>query len=196
MTDSLPINLAHAETLSRPAATGPNDETQKLTRALVKGDEEAYRCFFDNYARRLLVYHIVLTNGQEHIAKELLQQTMIRVAKYIRVFPTEESLWSWLTTLARSCWIDEYRKKSRYSSFLEFFRRTRALFEPDANELEKDPCAELLETLEPAERELLIQKYVEGRTVRELAVARQTTEKALESSLSRARQKLKGKFSK
>src|SRR4051812_2746957 len=78
--------------------------TRGLTRRLAKGDEDAYGEFYDLYSRRLYGYLFVVCRGDGEAARELLQQTMIKVARYVRVFEEEEVFWKWLTALARSSW--------------------------------------------------------------------------------------------
>lgn len=190
MAQFIGMSLA-PEQISKPVLREhtPAPDIAGLTAGLVKGDDRAYQDFFAAYARRLLLYNLALCNGDEEAARELLQQAMIRVAKHARIFENESAFWSWLTVIARSCWIDEHRKRKRYTTFLDFFRR----HQPEAIEL-SDPAevfSDLLDTLSPGERELLEDKYVAGHSVRELAAARDTTEKAIESKLSRLREKLR-----
>lgn len=191
MAQFIAMSLA-PEQISKPVPREelPSMDVGRLTAGLVKGDDRAYQDFFAAYARRLLFYNLALCNGDEESARELLQQAMIRVAKYARLFDDEEALWSWLTVIARSCWIDERRKRKRYTTVLDFFRRQQ---QPEAIEL-SDPAevfSELLDSLSPDDRELLEDKYVAGLSVREIAAARDTTEKAIESKLSRLREKLR-----
>ena len=96
-------------------------EIAALTRAMVKGDEMAYRTFHDAYCDRLLRYLLVVTNGNEEAAREVLQLTFVRVVRHVKVFGAEEKFWSWLTVLARTAFLDETRKRRRYFSFLERF---------------------------------------------------------------------------
>src|SRR5689334_19394333 len=93
--------------------------TGKLTLRLVKGEEEAYCEFYDLYSHRLYGYLFVICRGNEEQARDLLQQTMIKAARYVREFDEEKNFWSWLTTVARSCWVDENRKRNRYLMMLE-----------------------------------------------------------------------------
>jgi RNA polymerase sigma-70 factor (ECF subfamily) len=190
MAQSVSMRLAvTAESVSKPnVACGSLAE---LTGAMTRGNEEAYRHFFTLYAHRIFLYHLALTRAHEETAKELLQQTMIRVAKYIKVFHDEEIFWSWLRNLARSCWIDEHRKKQRYWNFLEIFRKERR--DPPEPAAPERLFETLIAELEPDERALLEDKYLHGLSIRDIAEARGSTEKAIESRLSRLRQKLKEK---
>ena len=72
-------------------------------------------------------------------------------------------------------------------------KAVREVFEPhkeSAGEL-RELLAQTVSALPPDERELIAQKYFLRRSVREIAGAQQTTEKAVESKLSRVRRKLK-----
>jgi len=162
---------------------------------MVKGDEMAYRLFYDEYFERLRRYLLVVTSGNEEATREALQSALVRVVKHIKRFSTESDFWGWLTVLARTALFDQTRKRKRYWTLLERFTR-HAEIEQVADSA--DPDAKLLALLEQNlaalpidEKELLESKYIQGASVRELAEGSQTTEKAIESRLVRIRRKLK-----
>lgn len=171
-------------------------EVGALTRAMSKGDEVAWRIFYDAYFDRLWRYLLVVAAGNEDAAREALQAALVRVTRHIKVFQSEEVFWSWLTVLARTAFADEAKKHRRYFSFLDRFT-LHAEIELDAasNNLADGRLQVLLEQqtalLPPDEQKLVEQKYFLRRTVREIADELQTTEKAVESKLSRVRRKLK-----
>jgi len=157
----------------------------------------AYRAFHDAYFDRLLRYLLVVTGGNEEAARETLQLTFIRVARHIKPFDAEEKFWSWLTVLARSAFLDETRKRRRYFSFLERFTwqsqvDSRFGDNGQADERLRGLLESKLASLPAEEQALIEQKYLSRRGVREIAAGLRTTEKAVESRLSRIRQKLKG----
>ena len=163
---------------------------------MVRGDEMAYREFFDAYFSRLSRYLLVVTAGNEDATREALQGTFMRVVKHIKVFSEEATFWSWLTVLARSTLSDDTRKRRRYFAFLDRFTDFTAIERASANDVRaEERLRELLEqnlkSLQTGERELLEWKYLEGRSVRDIAGQLQTTEKAIESRLVRVREKLK-----
>lgn len=163
---------------------------------MAHGDEAAFRIFYDAYFDRLLRYLLVVTGGNEETAREALQLALVRVVRHVKPFEAEEKFWSWLTVLARSALADETRKRRRYFAFLEKFTRHQETgpVAPDNGEAD-DQLRTLLErnlTALPAdERQLVQQKYLLHQSVREIADGLQTTEKAVESRLSRVRRKLK-----
>lgn len=163
---------------------------------MARGDEAAFREFYDAYFDRLLRYLLVVTSGNEQAAREALQAAMIRVVRHIKPFEAEEKFWSWLTVLARSALADETKKQRRWSAFLERFSRHAEAENAIGHDGAAD--AKLRELLEQnlsglplEEQELVAQKYFSRRSVREIAEERQTTEKAVESRLTRVRCKLK-----
>ena len=163
---------------------------------MARGDEAAFREFYDAYFDRLLRYLLVVTGGDETAAREALSLTLVRVVRHVKPFADEEKFWSWLTVLARSARADEARKSRRYFSFLEKFTRhteTENDFgsDGDADKQLRELLEKNLSSLPPDERELIAQKYFARRSVREIAADQGTTEKAVESRLSRIRKKLK-----
>jgi RNA polymerase sigma-70 factor, ECF subfamily len=167
-----------------------------LTRAMARGDEMAYRQFYDAYFDRLLRYLLVVSGGNEQAARDALQAAFIRVVRHVKPFDAEDKFWSWLTVLARSALVDETRKQHRWFAFLERFSQHAGMETSVRNDGEADATLRALlarnvSALPSDEQELLAQKYDRGRSVREIADAQQTTEKAVESKLSRIRRKLK-----
>ena len=98
--------------------------------------------------------------------------------------------------LARSARADESRKQRRYFAFLEKFTWHRKSETVAGNDNEADERLHVmlggqLASLPEDERRLVEQKYILHQSVREIADRLQTTEKAVESKLSRVRRKLK-----
>ena len=170
------------------------EPTAVLTRALREGDEAAWREFYSGYSARLLRYLLVVCGGDEFAAREAMQTTFLRCVRHIRVILTEEELWSWLTVLARGSAVDAVRRERRYLRFLNRWFENRTL--SPAPSIDTDLALETalsseLEKLPSAERALLERKYLDGDAVRVLADSLGTSEKAIESRLTRARQRLK-----
>ena len=189
---------ATAAVLAMPTAEGRQPtETALLTAAMARGDEAAWREFEARYFSRLLRYLLVATEGRTEAAQEALQLTFLRVVRHVKVFHSEEALWSWLTVLARSCVVDEHRKRVRYFALLDRFFRGREVEDAAAHDSEGHHSPDLLVLLEQSlatlpedERALLERKYFARQPVRTIAGETATTEKSVESRLGRIRRKL------
>jgi len=178
------------------AHSGEPLDVAVLTRRMAEGDETAYRTFYDAYFNRLSRYLLVVTAGDEEAAREALQSALVRVVRYVKVFPNDAVFWSWLTVLARSALSDQTRKRRRYLAFLDRFTLHARVQHASAAEHQSD--AHLLGLLEGGlsalpsdERDLVERKYFARQSVREIAEELQTSEKAVESRLTRIRRKLK-----
>jgi len=189
----------HQASSNYPSATG-NTERESLavadlTRRMAAGDETAYRLFYDAYFDRLWRYLIVVTAGNEDAAREALQATLTRVVRHIRIFSSEPAFWSWLTVLARSALSDQSRKRRRYLAFLERFSQHAAVESTPHDDRADERLQQLLDrhiaALSKDERWLVEAKYFAHRSVRDIAAELQTSEKTVESRLTRVRQKLK-----
>lgn len=162
---------------------------------MAAGEETAYRLFYDAYFDRLWRYLIVVTAGNEDAAREALQATLTRVVRHIHVFSSEPVFWSWLTVLARTALTDQMRKHRRYLAFLDRFSKHTAENASPNDSGGDERLRQLLErhiaALSDDERQLVEAKYFARRSVRQIAAEFQTTEKTIESRLTRVRQKLK-----
>jgi RNA polymerase sigma-70 factor (ECF subfamily) len=163
---------------------------------MVKGDEIAYRSFYDVYYERLWRYLLVVTAGDEDASREALQGALMRLVRYIKIFRSEEVFWSWLTVLARSALYDNQRKRGRYRAFLarftEYSRIENGISSGTGDEnVLSDALDEKVRELSADERDLIEQKYLKRLSVETMALQLRISEKAVESWLMRIRRKLK-----
>jgi RNA polymerase sigma factor (sigma-70 family) len=186
----------------REAASGARAPSaiERLTVAMARGDETAFREFHDVYFQRLLRYLFVVARGDEEAARDALQETFARVARRVRKFESEDVFWSWLTLLARNAAIDAARQRQRYGKLLARFAFFWSAPETSVNEIDAGQLDRWLDEaiglLEPLDRTLIEQKYFQQATARELAARLQLTERAVESRLARARRTLRAALTK
>ncbi len=172
-----------------------NTPTLMLTRRLAKGEEAAFLEFHARYFDRLYHFLLVVSRGQQAEAEEALQETLLRVSRYVRAFDTEEVFWSWLKGVARSAARDRGRKQSRYLALLQRF--ALAWQEQPSHQIsEEDDCLhealeESLAELAAEDRCLIEGKYLEEESVKELSMKTGLTNKAVESRLLRVRRQLR-----
>ena len=190
----LPLDLTGRPALPLAVAPETSALVVRLTRGLAAGDEVAFREFHDAYFNRLYQFLLVVARGREEEAQEALQQTLLRVVRYARVFESETVFWDWLKVLARSAARDGGRKRQRYAALLEDFALRWQRPPPQGSQAEdrlRDLLAGCLEQLDPEDRRLVEAKYLEGATVQELADRGGLTVKAVESRLVRLRRLLR-----
>lgn len=168
---------------------------QRVTGAMKGGSEDAYTEFYQAYFDRLYRQALVLAQGNESLARDLVQAVLLRVVRYIQPFEAERAFWAWLKQIARSCHIDHIRRSGRTVEHFATALPDEALL-PDTPAAEED--TELFSALDKSLGQLeaddlrLIQNiYVDRQPQDTVAAETGTTRKAVESRLARIRKKLK-----
>src|ERR1043166_3210219 len=103
-----PERILKSEAITVAAAL----DIQDLTRAVRRGDADAFSRFYDLYSFRLYKFLLVLARGDENEAREACQAVFIKLAKRCDAFDDERRLWAWLCVLAKNT----DRKSTRLNS--------------------------------------------------------------------------------
>lgn len=163
-----------------------------LTARMAAGEEDAFNLFHDSYFDRLFRYLIVLCRGDEELSRDLLQVTMLKVARSIRPFSDEAAFWNWLAAIARNNFLDYVRKAQRRPQFESILETSNAATsENDEDTLLATTLEKALGQLPNEERALIESFYFENGSYVSLAVQHDTSAKAVESRLARVRQRLR-----
>lgn len=174
-----------------PALTGP-----ALKRGVLQGDRAALRAFHDGYARPLYAFAFYRLGRDHHAAEEVVQETLLLALERIDEWePERGDLHTWLSWLSRNAIRRANEARRRFVAATVPERPGR---EPDPggdDGLEESAVVTVALARLPANyRSVLERKYLRGETVRAIADAEQTTEKAIESLLGRARDAFRGVF--
>jgi RNA polymerase sigma-70 factor (ECF subfamily) len=147
----------------------------------------------------------------QHLCEEVVQETMLKAIRELRNYDPARAngnIFPWLTGLARNeiqrLLSREKAAASLQSLWLKMDEELLAIYsrleaEPLADEvLRREETRELVNAtmsqLAPHYREALEAKYLDGKSVRDMASASNVTEKAMESQLTRARKAFRETF--
>jgi RNA polymerase sigma-70 factor (ECF subfamily) len=176
----------------------PLEDTKRIRRITAQmraGDEAAFAEFYECYCDRLYRCLILLTRGDEVFARDLLQTTMTKAMRAIREFATEHQLWNWLACIARNSFIDGLRRAKANPQLVPLRSEDglEATTIPSADDETSlfDALERCLDVMEPQQRALVEAFYFKEGTYESIAQEQNTTPKAVESKLARARQKLR-----
>lgn len=188
--------------------TRPADTTDDLprrdaamARRIASGDVAAWGAFFDQYspwAYRFACWHL---NGNHADAEDLCSDILTTAAQAIKGFdPRRGTLDVWLLGLARRRLAHFCRRHRRECPLVPDLdssepNRETSLSDPweEASD-QRDSVNRALASLPQRQAAALIGKYVTGFSVEELAGHMQSTPKAVESLLSRARAGFRSAF--
>jgi len=162
-----------------------------LVEAIKNGHELAIEYWFKNYHQQLLNLALQKLPNRP-IAEEVVQETFINCLRSINLFKGDSSLLTYMQSILRHEINDFYRK--RYAKkFIQTIPLSEFLLEheyKDAHET-ADMVKLVLKKMAGRSRELLMQKYVDKKRIKELARELGRSEKAIESELFRARKEFR-----
>jgi RNA polymerase sigma-70 factor (ECF subfamily) len=177
----------------------------------LQGDARSVRLLAEAVLQPLYAFCLYRVGGDTHRCEEVVQETLVRALRQLeRYDPARcgDNIFPWLAGLARNE-ISRLLTRERPSISLDalWLRIDRELLplyerleaEPlDDEVLRREETCELvnmtLSQLPPRYREALEAKYVRGVSVRDLATLWHSTEKAVESQLTRARKAFRATF--
>jgi len=176
----------------------PNEDGARIrdmTARMANGDEAAFKEFYECYCDRLFRYLLLLTRGNEELARDLLQITMAKVVRSQREFKVEAHFWNWLAAIARNSFIDSLRRIQRAPQLVPLLPDDAPGTPMVVAEASDAPLFDALDRclgeLEADDQTLIDAVYFKGGTHHSVAEQQNTTSKAVESKLARLRQKLR-----
>jgi RNA polymerase sigma-70 factor (ECF subfamily) len=180
-----------------------NRDDEDLLAAIRAGDDAAMGALLTRHAPAIYRFGVKMCRDPED-AKDVLQETLLAAARGVREFRGASSLSTWLYTVARSFCI----KKRRTSKFAP--RETVSLddqassVQPHAPEKGPEETASdneltalldrAIASLDPANREVLVLRDVEGLTAPEVAEVLGVSVDAVKSRLHRARAEVRARL--
>jgi RNA polymerase sigma-70 factor, ECF subfamily len=133
------------------------------------------RGLYETYARPLLRLLTYLNGGQQEVAEDMLQETMLRAWRNLdRLEHDPKRLQAWLSTVARRIAIDGARARARRPREVTNYDLTMVPTDgDDAIDAmhNRDVVRAALQRLSPAHRAVLIEIYFRSRSAAEAAAA-------------------------
>ena len=162
-----------------------------LLEGIKNGHELAIEYWFKNYHHQLL--NLALQKLPNRlVAEEIVQETFINCLRSINLFKGNSSLLTYMQSILRHEINDFYRK--RYAKkFIQTIPLSEFLLEHEYKDAHDTALMVklVLKKMAGQSRELLMQKYVDKKKVKELAKELGRSEKAIESELFRARKEFR-----
>jgi RNA polymerase sigma-70 factor (ECF subfamily) len=162
------------------------------------GDRQALEALLERYQAQIYGFGMKMCGNSED-AKDVLQETLLTMARDIRNFRGASSLSTWLYTIARSACIKMHRRSKfapHEASSVEIGAASeadgladpaRSVDEVLAGKQVERALGQAIGELEPMYREVLMLRDVEGLTAPEVAEVLGVTTQAVKSRLHRAR---------
>jgi RNA polymerase sigma-70 factor (ECF subfamily) len=178
-------------------------EADAIVLAAQGGDEEALNALLKRYQPQILRFGLKMCRNPDD-AGEVLQDTLFAAARTLHGFRGASSVSTWLYSIARSFCIKRRRRRvfAPHVVSLESASQAAATArdhgrDPERALADRELGAELqaaIAALEPAYREVLLLRDVEGLSAAEVAEVTALSVAAVKSRLHRARAEVRGRL--
>jgi RNA polymerase sigma-70 factor (ECF subfamily) len=157
-----------------------------------RGDHQAFRRLYDTYAPFLWKVLFPMAGRDMMLAKELLQDTFVRVHGVLRTFKGGSALSTWLYRIAYTTAMSYFRRNSRLRSqpLDDRIESSGRSDEFDDHQL----AGRILRSLTPDERFLLVAREVNDISFDDLAEVTGQTSGALRTRLHRIKAAVRASF--
>ena len=175
------------------------DERKLVDRAL-RGDPFAFEQLLHPYRQMILNMAYQMTGNLED-AKEICQEALIKVYKYLHRFHSEKNFKNWLFKILTNTAFDFIRKKRRHEHVLTEKKKLGVSngYSPEKHFLNQEIREKIeicLKYLTPKEKMVFLLRDQEGFSIKETAMVMGGTSMSVRTHLSRARRKLRLQFEK
>lgn len=165
-----------------------------LRSAVLAGDEAAWRAWYDAHSAGLRRYVLWRSGGIIELADDVLQETWMTAVRRIADFrPQTGGFRQWLFGIAAMMLKSHLRKHRRIAVRQQALVEIPACAEP----IDDDRgwrTAKALAEMPPRYEQVLRAKYLECRSVNDIAEAWNESAKAIESLLTRARDQFRNAY--
>lgn len=155
-------------------------------------DRQALEELLGRYRKKILKKCLQYVKDND-TAEDLVQEVQIKIFHHLLKFRLEARFSTWLFVIVNNTCIDYLRKHKRH----QFMALTKSIVEHmeavdhvDTDHISADHLDQYLKQVTEEEKLLLVMKYREGISVKDLAQSLQLTESAVKMRLKRAREKI------
>ena len=169
-------------------------EEKLLIAALKRGEEKAFEVFVERYGDRLY-RSLYFTLKDEARARDLVQDTFIKVVKHIKRFNGNSKLYTWVYRIAVNRMKDELKKEQEEVMEIEKFQRGKSHVESDVvSNFHKEQVANCIKEIPIIYRQVIVLFYYEEMKITEIADVLEEKIGTVKSKLYRGKLALKEKL--
>ena len=172
-----------------PAAA--RSEPELLARA-ANGDAAAVRELLDTVGPVVYGFVYARVGGNDGVAEDVVQDTFVEAVRSAHGFRGESALSTWMCTIARRRLARHFESERREEVARSGLSVVRADEEDEAPSVEdRDEVVQALGRLSPLHRQVLVLKYLDDRSVEDIASELGRSAVQVQSLLQRARDGLR-----
>lgn len=173
---------------------------ERLVDEVLRGNHSSFELLLRPYRQGLLTMTYRMTGNYEE-AREICQEALIKIYRYLHRFKKEHKFKSWIYTITLTSAYDHLRKRRKYEDIVEKQKNVipDSSFDPEKRLLEKEIKKKIetcLQDLSPKEKAIFQLRDGEGFSIEETAEILGCSSWSVRTHLCRARQKIRSRFEK
>ena len=170
-------------------------EEKDLIKNLKRGKEEAYYELINLYGDKLLKTCFLMIRDEIE-AEDIVQETFIKVFKYINTFKGESLLYTWIYKISQNIIIDRLKSRLITIPLEDYEVAVDTVEDIIMTNIDKEILRYELDNLDFRYKQVLILFYFNDLSIREITEILNEKEGTIKSKLSRGRVLLKGALEK
>jgi RNA polymerase sigma-70 factor (ECF subfamily) len=166
----------------------PNVRDVQLLAGVVAGDAASVRALLDAAGDVLYGFVFARVGGDSAAAEDIVQETFLEAVRSAHTYRGDAALRTWLCAIARRRLARYYEAERRQEVSQSGLRLVEERSEDEAAEFDRrDEVVRALGTLSALHRQVLVLKYLDERSVEDIAVEVGRSRVQVQSLLQRAR---------
>ena len=157
-----------------------------MIKALKKGKEEAYIELINTYGNKLFKTCFLMIKDEKE-AEDIVQETFIKVFKYIKGFKGNSSLYTWIYKIGQNTMRDRYRDKVITIPYEDYTISEDNVEGIVINREKKEILRNGLNEINFIYKQVLVLFYFEELSIKEISQILDEKEGTIKSKLSRGR---------
>ena len=167
----------------------------ELIEEILNGDMSSFELLLRPYRQKVLNMAVYMTGDLEE-AKEVCQESFIKIFKYLRAFKKGKDFKNWLYKTVINCSYDHLNKKKRYGQVIEMQLEVckHDVMGPEESFVRNELRIKLnncMQVLSPKEKAVFLLRDKQGLSIEETAEILKSSSISIRANLSRARKKLR-----
>lgn len=162
----------------------------ELVKLIKKGDNKALDSLLELYIPQLnAFFHYI--HVPEDSVEDLIQETFERMIKKIDSFDEDKRFSTWLMTIGRNLYIDQYRRKIKSEELVFEEKQDNSWIDPEKEVVGKISVEELLKNLSDKEKFLIEMRVFKQMPFSDISEVTGETETSLRSRFFRTLSRLR-----
>ena len=165
-------------------------EEKRLVKMLKRGNQEAYYELVSLYGNKLLRTSFLMVKDQAE-AEDIVQETFIKVFKYIKGFKGESSLYTWIYRISQNLIKDRFKSQIYTVPYEDNEVDFKTPEEIIINNIDREILKAELDNLNFIYKQVLVLFYFNDLSIKDISQILDEKEGTIKSKLSRGRVMLK-----